>query len=293
MTMPTQSHAFKRLVLGLQHSASDRAMKTAVEFAGLLNLELLGLFLEDVRLHELAGSPFAREFKLFGGGWQPIELDRLSRDFELAARNAERLFANAARRLPTKWQFEVIRGLTSETLESVSRTGDIVMVVQPASPVEHATRQFPWSVEAAFRWASAVMLVPPQTARRMGPIIAIAVNPNDPAIEAAAAIAIAAKEELVIVQAWPRDAGDTVRELAEQSGLSIKTVGARENLLSSPASLFPLLDQLKGQLLVLTHSAAAHEAALPAGLVRRIPVLLIEPPQTMLDDTASQAQASG
>lgn len=286
--MPAQSHGFKRLVLGLQPSAPGRAMRLAVEFAGLLNLELLGLFLEDTRLQDLAGIPFAREFRFPGGGWHPIDFDRLSKDLELAASNAERLFANAARQLSTRWQFEVIRELTGETFGSVSRTGDIVMVVSSANPAEHATRQFARLIEAAFRSASAVMLVPPQTARKMGPIIAIAAAPNDPAIYTAAAVAIAAKEEAVIVQAYLGDAGGVVRELAAETGLKIKSITVGANVLSSPASLSSILRGLKGRLLVLTRSAAPHEAALSAGLFSGIPVLAVEPPHTV-PDAVSQA----
>ena len=62
LAMPEQPHSFKRLVLGLQPRAPDRTMQLAVELADLLHLELLGLFLEDTSLRDLAGIPFAREF---------------------------------------------------------------------------------------------------------------------------------------------------------------------------------------------------------------------------------------
>jgi len=279
--MPVRSHAFKRLVLGLQPGASGRAMKAAVEFADLLGLDLLGLFLEDPHLKELAGMPFLREFKLLGGGWRPIDLDRLSRDFELAARNAERIFAEAARELSTKWQFEVVRGLTRENFASVSRSGDIIMIVQPANPAEHATRQFAWLAEAAFRSASAVMLAPPQAVRPAGPIIAIAASPHDPAIRTAATIATAVGEELVIVQAYTGVADDGVRKLSEQPGLKISKVAAGLNLLLDPSSLSSLLGQLKGRLLVLTRGATAIDALVLAGLFRHMAVLAIEPADTL------------
>ena len=66
--MSTQPYSFKRIVLGLQPSAPDRAMQLAVELADLLHLDLLGLFLEDTSLRDLASMPFAREFRLLGGG---------------------------------------------------------------------------------------------------------------------------------------------------------------------------------------------------------------------------------
>ena len=117
--MPERPHSFKRLVLGLQPSASDRTMQLAVELADLLHLDLLGLFLEDTSLRDLAGIPFAREFRSLGGGWHAIDLGRLSHDFELAARNIERMFTQAAKRLPTRSQFEVVRGPLAKTFASV------------------------------------------------------------------------------------------------------------------------------------------------------------------------------
>jgi hypothetical protein len=75
---------FKRLVVGLEPSAPDRAMRLAVELAELLDLDLLGLFLEDPGLRDLAAIPFVREFRSLGGGWRPIEIDQLTHDLEVA-----------------------------------------------------------------------------------------------------------------------------------------------------------------------------------------------------------------
>jgi hypothetical protein len=123
------SQSFKRLVLGLQPSAPDRMMQFAVELADLLHLELLGLFLEDTNLRAFASIPFARELRLLGGGWHPIDLDRLSHELDLVARSTERTFTQAAKRLSTPFQFEVIRGQTAEAIESISRTDDIIMKI--------------------------------------------------------------------------------------------------------------------------------------------------------------------
>ena len=285
MTMPTQTPTFKRLVLGLQAGPSARAIRAAAEFASLLNLELVGLFFEDTRLEKLSGIPFAREFRLLGGGWRPIDIDRLSRDFELAARNAQRLLANIAAQFSTKWQFEVTRELFGEAFGHFSRASDIVMIVQPESPAEYATRQFPLLMEAALQSAPAVMLAPAHPSLSTGPVIAIAAIPNDPCIYTAAEIAIAAKEELVIICAGAGDeSAAAVRELEAGPSLQIRSVRRGENLLSSLASLSSLLDQLKGRFVVFTRGVTPLEALLRAGLFRRISVLAVEPPDTMPEE---------
>src|SRR5512147_521839 len=124
--MPHTVRSFRRLILGLQPGASDRAMRLAVELAELLDLDLLGLFFEDRSLHELAGIPFAREFRPLEGGWQPFDLGRLAHDLDVAARSVERLFTDAVKDLTRHSQFEVMRGSVGEALSSASNAGDIV-----------------------------------------------------------------------------------------------------------------------------------------------------------------------
>jgi hypothetical protein len=277
--MSKEPRNFKRLVLGLQPSAANRTMQLAVELADLLHLDLLGLFLEDTSLRDFAKIPFAREFRLLGGGWHAIELDQLSHDFELAARSIERMFTDAAKHLTTRYQFEIARGPTAKTIATISRTDDIIMIVEPMSPAERATEQFTWLLQAAFRSAGAVMLVPPHVVRTKGPVVAIAATPDDPSIQAAAAIAVAAKEELVIIDVDSHDADDPyIRKLAADTGLAIKIVAAANVTLPDPATCTQAFRQTQERLVVMTRGAFADAAASTIAAARRVPVLVVEPP---------------
>jgi hypothetical protein len=280
MSMEPQS--FKRLVLGLQPGAHDRTMRLAVELADLLHLDLLGLFFEDTSLLDLAGIPFSREFRPLGGGWHTINLEQLLHDFELAARSIERKFMGAAKRLPSGYQFEIARGSPAKTFASVSRRDDIVMIIEPQSPAERATQQFAWLLEAAFRSTAAVMLVPPHIARTKGPVVAIAASAGDPCVRAAAAIALAAKEELVIIGTDGRNTDDPdIRELAAGTGLSIKHVAAVSLKLSDALAF----RQIQERLIVMTRSAFADQAASEIAAARRVPVLVVEPEQVVANET--------
>ena len=277
--MSKEPRNFKRLVLGLQPSAADRTMQLAVELADLLHLDLLGLFLEDTSLRDFAKISFAREFRLLGGGWHAIELDQLSHDFELAARSIERMFTDAAKHLTTRYQFEIARGPTAKTIATISRTDDIIMIVEPMSPAERATEQFTWLLQAAFRSAGAVMLVPPHVVRTKGPVVAVAATPDDPSIQAAAAIAVAAKEELVIIDVDSHDADDPyIRKLAADTGLAIKIVAAANVTLPDPATCTQAFRQTQERLVVMTRGAFADAAASTIAAARRVPVLVVEPP---------------
>jgi hypothetical protein len=277
--MPERPYSFKRLVLGLQPSAPDRTVRLAVELADLLHLDLLGLFIEDTSLRDLAKIPFARELRPLGGGWHAIDLDRLSRDFELAARSIERMFTDAARNLTTRYKFELVRGPMAETISSISRTDDIVMIVEPLSPAERSTQQFIWLLQAAFRSAGAVMLVPPFIVRSKGPVVAIAATPDDPSIYAAAAIAIAAKEKLVIIEADGHDANDHhVHTLATDTDLAVERVSATRTALPDPAICAQAFRQTQERLIVMTRGAFEDATASTIAAARRVPVLVIEPP---------------
>jgi hypothetical protein len=276
--MSREPHSFKRLVLGLQPGAHDRTMRLAVELADLLHLDLLGLFFEDTSLLDLAGIPFSREFRPLGGGWHTINLEQLLHDFELAERSIERKFMGAAKRLPSGYQFEVARGSPAKTFASVSRRDDIVMIIEPQSPAERATQQFAWLLEAAFRSAGAVMLVPPRIMRTKGPVVAIATSPDDPSIHAAAAIALAAKEELIIIEADGHDVNDArVSKLAADTGLTIRHVAAARLGLADPTACALAFRQIQERLVVLTRGAFADAAASAIAAARRVPVMVVEP----------------
>lgn len=278
-------------MLGLQPGAPDRTMRLAIELADLLHLDLLGLFLEDTSLRDLASIPFSREFTPLGG-WRTIDIDRLSRDFELAARSIERKFMGAAKRLPTRYQFAVARGSVAETFASVSRRDDIVMIVEPQSPAERATRQFSWLLEAAFRSAAAVMLVPPQIVRTKGPVVAIAISPDDPSIQAAAAIALAAKEQLVTIETDGRDAGDPdIAKLTADTSLTIKPIAAANIGLTDPAACAQVFRQIQERLIVMTRGAFAEGVASAIAAARRVPVLVVEPEEMAIAKTIPRPTA--
>jgi len=276
--MTKQPRSFKRLVLGLQPGAHDRTMKLAVELADLLHLDLLGLLLEDTSLRDLANIPFSREFRLLGGGWHALDLDRLARDFELAARDIERKFTEATRRLSTVCQFEIVRQSLTDTFASVSRSGDIVMIVEPEGPAERASQQFTWLLEAAFRSAAAVMLVPPRITRTRGPVVAIARSVDDPSIHAAAIIALAAEEELVVLHADGQSVDDPRwRQLAAETGRTVQRITAADIGGADPAAYARDFRQIQERLIVLTRGTFKDAIASALAAARQVPVLVIEP----------------
>lgn len=275
--MPSESHSFKRLVLGLQLSAPDRAMRFAAELAKLLDLDLLGLFLEDSGLREFAGIPFARELRPLGGGWRSLDVDQLTHDLEISIRGVERSFAQAVKDLARRSQFEVTRGPVREVLGSMSGTGDIVMIVEPASAAARVSAQFAGLIEAAFRSTAAVLLVPPRIVRTKGPIVAIATAAGDPSIMAAAAIAVAAKETLVVIEAGKQVRGKVeTSRLATDTGLTVQRIVGGE-LSPDPHACLEVMRALQERLVVMARTPFDGAIASAIGAARQVPVLVIEP----------------
>ena len=73
---------FKRVVVSVAGAfGSHGAIRFAAGLARQLELELFGLYLEDMRLLELAPLFFLREFRPLGGGWRSLDTVRLGEAF--------------------------------------------------------------------------------------------------------------------------------------------------------------------------------------------------------------------
>jgi hypothetical protein len=131
-------------------------------------------------------------------------------------------------------------------------------------------------LEAAFQSAAAVMVVPDRIRRIAGPVVAVAVAPDDRSIRAAAGIAIAAKEDLVVVHAHEGKGDDPgARKLAAETGLTIKHVFTGKASLSDPAACVEAFHHVEERLVVTSRGKSAPEFALSIASSRRVPVLVI------------------
>jgi hypothetical protein len=176
----------------------------------------------------------------------------------------------------TSCHFEVTRAAAAQAIASISRSEDIVMITEPPTPAALATQQFAWLLSAAFQSAAAVMLVPTRVARATGPVVAIALAPDDPSILTAAAIAVAAKENLIIVHRYEGKGDDPKdRKLAADTGLTIKHVFTGKASLSDPTTYAHI--NVRERLVVAARGVLAPESALAIASSRRVPVLLIAP----------------
>jgi len=267
---------FRRVLLGFQQHPAEHGLQLAVEVAVLLRLDLYGFFVKEESLGRLAALPFAREFRPLGGGWRSIDPDSLSQEVELAANTAQRLFDKSVKGLGLTCQFEVVSGSLAEKLALFSRDGDIVIVCEPTGTSKLSAPPSPSLVEAAFRSTAAVMLVPQGVRWRPGPIVAIAMAPDDPSIEVAAGIAAMAKEELVVIEGYGPFQEPHIGKPAAESGPHARRLRVVNmcSLDNSP-EIVGILESLRGRLFVISHHAfgVTVSATLPSRL--GVPMLIV------------------
>jgi hypothetical protein len=190
---------FKRMVLGLPHSAKDYvSVAFAAELADLLGVDLVGLFAEDERLIDLALLPCVREFRLAGDGWHRLDAKQLEQSSSQAAADARRLFDDAAKGLRGAGRVVFIKGQIGEAAGLQAMPDDIIVVIEPKNPAERVTHQFRRFMEMALSAPTAALVVPSRISRRKGPVVAIAANEHDASIQVGLRVAEAARERLLV-----------------------------------------------------------------------------------------------
>ena len=262
---------FKRAVLGLNlHTLEPDVIDLAAGLAERLGLTLVGLLTLDNSLPELAAYPCVREFLPVAGEWRAIDPDRLAKEQELVAQNAQRLFAKLVETLRVPSAFEVVSCAAAQTLASMSAS-DIVVVAEPRRASASVTHSYSLFLDAAVRSPASVLLIPRSVQRRKGPIVVIATTPDDPAIDVASAIAIAAHEDLILVEAFETGHGTP----SESVAIPTQTIGGDGRLLSDIRHLSARLGSCNESLVVVTHPT--DNFGMLVAKARGVPVLMLEP----------------
>lgn len=99
---------------------SEAALAAAAQLAAALNLELRGLYVEDVNLLRLCGLPFAIEIGTFTARPRRLEQSNLERDFRMAATQLRKIMADVAGKRRIAWSFQVVRGGVTDQLLQAS-----------------------------------------------------------------------------------------------------------------------------------------------------------------------------
>jgi nucleotide-binding universal stress UspA family protein len=107
---------------------SLEALEAAARLAASLEAELLGLYIEDINLLRIAGSPFAREVGLFSGSIRDLDAPRLQRQLRAQANQVRRRLSQLAEGSQIRWSFRVARGEIESELLSAASDVDLVIL---------------------------------------------------------------------------------------------------------------------------------------------------------------------
>ncbi|HPA96257.1 MAG: universal stress protein [Acidobacteria bacterium] len=107
---------------------SGAAAEMAAEVAALLEVALAGLFVEDLKLLELAGRPLVRRYDPLSAASLSLERPVLERTLRAQAERARRQLAAAAGRAGAAWSFRSVRGAVEREILAAARPGDLVVV---------------------------------------------------------------------------------------------------------------------------------------------------------------------
>ena len=263
---------FKRMVLGLPHSAKDYAsVAFTAELADLLGLDLLGIFAEDEGLADLALLPCVREFRLAGDGWHRLDVEQLARSSSQAAADARRLFSDAAKPLRVAARFDLVKGQIDKAVGSRTMPNDIIVVIEPKSAAERVCYQFRQFVDMALNAPVATLLVPSRISRHKGPVVALAASAHDVSVLVGLRVAEAVREKLLVLTPNIAD------EVLSAGFLTSSAVHVDQRSLPStelgPAELGSILAAAGGRLVVMSPGA---DNLLPSRLAseRGVPVLV-------------------
>jgi hypothetical protein len=118
---------FRRVVLGIGTVVDERTLATAADLAQSMELALLGLFVEETDLFQLAALPFAAEVSVPSA--RTRRLDPATMALALRARSSEarRTLARRLAGAAVRWDFATVRGSPLSAMLQVSTESDLLV----------------------------------------------------------------------------------------------------------------------------------------------------------------------
>lgn len=125
--MPTGKFAIHRILVALDTSPQSlAALRAAIELGVKFQAQLLGLFVEDIDLLRLAGSPYAREVLLPTAKEMPLDRTSMERKLKAHSEQARQALAKAADLAKVGWAFRVVRGSVSSEILAATPDCDLL-----------------------------------------------------------------------------------------------------------------------------------------------------------------------
>ena len=155
--------SFRRVVVAMGAPGAV-AVTTAVDLARALEAELVGLFVEDVELFDLAALPFAGEVGYPSAARRALDVAALERALRAQAGRLRQDLTARLAGVSTKWTFEVVRGRVAVALAATASGQDLVVLPLPLASRGRAVTRV--QVARAYEGLRAPLLLVDESARQ-------------------------------------------------------------------------------------------------------------------------------
>jgi nucleotide-binding universal stress UspA family protein len=150
----------RRILIGLDTSHhSLAALRAAAALAGSLGADLHGLFVEDVKLLQLAELPVAREVQFPFARRGRLSPRRMRRQLRAQARQARQALASMCKERGIEWSFQVVRGEVSTQILNEAEKADLLCVGRASRPLVQRSGLGSTAFAAAGAVSRSVLLV--------------------------------------------------------------------------------------------------------------------------------------
>lgn len=129
MNTKSRDISVRRILVPLDSSAlSHRTLEIAADLAGTFEAELVGMFVKEANLLNLAELPFTRIIDRHSGERRDLSRDSMERALNALSEKARAMLGELARQKQISWSFEVRTGEPVEAAVAESGQFDLVAV---------------------------------------------------------------------------------------------------------------------------------------------------------------------
>jgi nucleotide-binding universal stress UspA family protein len=163
----------RRILVAIDASLhSLAALEAAADLAAQLHAELLGLFVEDIDLLRLAGTPAAIECVFPSASEQPLRAGQIESELRALAERARRELAGAAERAHVQWSFRTVRGQVAAEILLAAAEADLLTLGEVGRSIARRLG-LGSTARAAVAGARSSLLLVQGRIRRMQPVLAV------------------------------------------------------------------------------------------------------------------------
>jgi nucleotide-binding universal stress UspA family protein len=158
-----EEFAVHRIVVAIDSSPHGRAaLETAAAIAARLHAEVLGLFVEDIDLVNLAGLPVGRMIPMISGESREFNQEAMEDNFRMQVARARRELRQIATRTRIVSSFRVVRGRVDAEIVAAAAEGELLILGSTSRSVGFGGRAAgSVAVAAAERSPRSVLLIRP------------------------------------------------------------------------------------------------------------------------------------